>query len=157
MAKIYDINQFNMQDIMKNLAFGPMKEEDYKKLTDEELLEMLRKSSDFTKLAFPNSWYGKFDLPNKECMNMKEYLKESPWMRKNYSLYTGKIENIPAKPGGNRPMIETEPVKVEVLTGVNMFSDASDSTDQTASLHPQDSEQTLEGSTESNATKILRL
>ena len=155
MAKIYDMKQFDTKEFFNQLAFGPVQEADYKSMTDEQLLEVLRKSPDFKNLAMPNSWYSKFDLPNKECMNMKEFLKESPWMKKSYAFYTGKIEDIPAKPGGVRPLIETEPVKVEVLAGVNMFSDAP--TNQSVSLHPQDSEQTLEDSKESSETKTLRL
>ena len=155
MAKIYDIKQFNPEEFMKQLAFGTLSEEDYKKMSNEELLEVLKGSPEFTNFVFPDTWYDKYKLPNKECMNMKEFLKESPWTKKNYRWYTGKVEDIPAKPGGVRPLIESEPVKVEVLAGVNMFSDAP--TNQSASLHLQDSEQTLEGSKESSETKILRL
>jgi len=156
MAKIYDIKQFNVDDFLGKVVYGSVKEEEYKTMTDEELLQIMRTSPEFANFAFPNSWYGKFDLPNKECRNMKEFLKESPWMKKSYALYTGKIEDVPAKPGGNRPLLESEPVKVEVLAGVNMFSDAP--TNQTASLSEKDSEQNSESHPITDEpTKTLRL
>lgn len=167
MAKIYDLKKFNPDEFLNKLAFGTLKEEDYKKMSNEELLDIMKRSPEFANFVFPDTWYDKYKLPNKECMNMKEFLKESPWMKKNYRWYEGKTIDIPAKPGGVRPILDVEPVKMEVLTGVNMFSDAPapiewdsyqpDTKGQSASLHPQGSEQTLEDSKESSETKTLRL
>lgn len=98
---------------------------DYKKMTDEELLAILRKSPDFNKLVFPNSWYSKYtqELPLKECMNMKEFLTESPWMKRHQYSYTGKIEDIEPKPGGNRPILDAPEIP-QVVVIQNSFSDA---------------------------------
>lgn len=85
-------------------------EKDYSKMTDEELLEELKKSEVFDKLVFPNSWYSKYELPEKKCQNMKEFLAESAWLKRSSHYYVGKVD-IPAKPGGNRPVLEAPEVK----------------------------------------------
>lgn len=95
---------------------------DYSKLTEEELLAELKKSPEFDKLVFPNSWYSKYDLPEKKCLNMKEYLKESPWMKTAQNYYIGKME-IEAKPGGLRPLLPAPEVPIEVKQ-ISMFSDS---------------------------------
>lgn len=107
---------------------------DYSKLTEEELLAELKKSPDFDKMVFPNAWYSKYDLPEKKCMNPKEYIKESPWTKTAHNYYV-KREDIPAKPGGVRDVLPAPEVPVVTLIK-NSFSDA---TDQTASLSAQDS------------------
>lgn len=99
-------------------AFKPV---DYTTLSDEELLQVLKTSKDFDKLVFPNAWYSKFELPEKSCRNMKEFLKESPWMRTAHHWYIGK-EEIPAKPGGLRPILPAEEVPVKVVP-INAYSD----------------------------------
>lgn len=104
-------NYFNFED-----------KKDYSKMTDQELLEVLKGSDVFNKLVFPNGWYEKYDLPEKKCQNMKEFIAESPWTKRSYNYYIEKVD-IPAKPGGNKPIIEVEPVKAEVLLE-NSFSDA---------------------------------
>lgn len=134
---------------------------DYSKMTEEELLEELKKSPDFEKFVYPSSWYEKYKLPLKECMNMKEYLRESPWKKSSGNFYVGKIQDISAKPGGNRPVLEVEqPPALTVIE--NHFSDGPHAdediviTNQTSSSHPQDSVQTSASSTEPNETKILQ-
>lgn len=104
---------------------------DYSKMTEEELLAELKKSPHFDKMVFPNAWYSKYDLPEKKCMNPKEYIKESPWMKTSQHYYI-KREDIPAKPGGVRPVLPAPEVPVVTLLQ-NSFSDA---TDQTESSNP---------------------
>lgn len=90
-------------------------------MTDEQLLDELKKSPDFDKFVFPNSWYSKFELPEKKCMNTKEYIQESPWMKRSHYYYVGKDE-IEAKPGGNRPVLPAPEIPV-ITVMENHFSD----------------------------------
>ena len=101
--------------------FLPKPSVDYSKMTDEQLLEELKKSPDFDKFVLPNSWYSKFELPEKKCMNMKEFLQESPWTKRTSYNSVGK-EDIPAKPGGNRPLLPAPEVPTLTLLE-NNFSD----------------------------------
>ena len=105
---------------------------DPSKLSDEELLEEVKKLPEFEKLVFPNSWYSKFELPNKSCANMKEYIKESPWQKTAQNYYISHT-TIPAKPGGNRPVLPAPEVPTITLLE-NNFSDKP--TDQTESSNP---------------------
>ena len=101
---------------------------DYSKMTEEELIAELKKSNDFDKLVFPNHLYAKHELPEKKCLNMKEYIKESPWTKRSHHYYTGK-QDIPAKPGGNRPILP--PPEVPAITLLeNNFSDKDELKDQ---------------------------
>ena len=112
-------------------------DKDYKSMSNEQLIEELKGASDFEKFVFPNSWYSKYDLPEKTCMDMRTFLRESPWMKTSQHYYIEK-KDIPAKPGGNRPVLP--PIEVPALTVVqNSFSDAP--TTQTASLCLEDSQQ----------------
>jgi len=146
MFKIYspDKYQNDLEKYISHVYNGFLNEEDCKKMTDEELLQVLKQSPEFNKLVFPNSWYKKFELPKKECMNMKEFLAESPWQKKHLHFYTGKVEQIEAKPGGNRPILDVQEAPMTILLQ-NSFSDAegpketSDaSTNQTSSSGPQE-------------------
>ena len=101
--------------------FLPKPKIDYASMTDEQLLEELKKSPDFDKFVLPNSWYSKFELPEKKCMNMKEFLQESPWTKRTSYNYVGK-EEIEAKPGGNRPLLPAPEVPTLTLLE-NNFSD----------------------------------
>jgi len=104
-------------ELLKNLL-----PKDYSKMSEQELFEELKKSSDFDKLVFPSSWYEKYNLPTKECMDMKQFIKESPWMKRHSFSYVGRIEDIPAKPGGNRPVLPIEPPPALTILE-NHFSD----------------------------------
>jgi hypothetical protein len=100
---------------------------DYSKLTDDELLAELKRSPDFDKMVFPNAWYSKYDLPEKTCMNPKEFIALSPWTKKTLHNYI-KQEIIPAKPGGVRPVLPAPEIPMEVLQQ-NSYSDATDQTE----------------------------
>lgn len=107
---------------LRPLPYGTKDEKDYSKLSAAELIEELKTLPDFDKLVFPNSWYTQFDLPKKECRNMKEFIAESPWMKSHAHSYVGKLE-FPPKPGGVRPVLPAP--EVPTLTVVqNSFSDA---------------------------------
>ena len=131
---------------------NPNDTKDYSALTDEELLAELKKSPDFEKFVFPSAWHKKFpDLPKADCSDPKAYIKESPWMRKAYVQYEGKVVNIEAKPGGVRPVIPA-PDATTVTLLENHFSDGPKY--ENADEHPEDSPETSANSTESISTKI---
>jgi len=109
---------------------------DYAKMSEEELLAELRGVAEFEKLVFPNEWYSKYELPMKECMNVKEYIKESPWLKTHAHYYLGK-QDIPAKPGGNRPVLPAPEVPTLVVVE-NNFSDKGETTNQISSSNPEE-------------------
>lgn len=97
---------------------------DWKDMTDEELVEVLKHVGDFDKYAFPTGFHKKFpDLPKADCADTKAYLKESPWMKKAYAPYVGGgILEIEAKPGGLRPLLPAPEVP-QIVLQENSFSD----------------------------------
>lgn len=117
----------------------PQEVKDYKKMTEEELLAELKASPDFAKFVFPNEWYSKYDLPPKECRNMKEFLQEAPWLKTYSYNVVGKID-IPAKPGGLRPILPAPEVPQLVVTQ-NTFSDGVDTTTRISAVGPQETQQ----------------
>ena len=120
---VYDIPNFYEKYVESIKAT----EKDYSKMTNEELLEELKRSEIFDKLVFPNEWYSKYELPEKKCQNMKEFLAESAWLKKSSHFYVGKQE-IPAKAGGNRPVLEAPEVNAITMLQ-NSFSDAINQND----------------------------
>lgn len=112
--------KFNYDKYFTSLL-KPEPPKDYSKMTEEELLAELKKSKDFEKMVFPNSWYSKYDLPLKECRNMKEFIQESTWLKSSQNYYIEKVD-IPAKPGGNRPVLPAPEVPAITLLE-NHFSD----------------------------------
>jgi hypothetical protein len=128
-----------IKQMMKNdyvALYSSLLPKNYSAMTEEELLAELRATPDFEKFVYPSHWYEKHDLPLKECMNMKEFLKEASWMKSSSHSYTGKIEVIEAKPGGNRPVLEA-PEAPAITVVENHFSDA---TDQSETSHPPETQ-----------------
>jgi hypothetical protein len=112
---------------------------DYAKMSEEELLAELRGTRDFDKFVFPNEWYSKHELPVKECMNTKEFIKESPWLKSHQHNYIGQSW-MEAKPGGNRPVLPApETPTLSVIE--NNFSDKDETTNQTASSGQPETQQ----------------
>ncbi len=112
---------------------------DYSKMTDDELLEVLKKSKDFQKLVFPAAWHKKYpDLPKAECSDTKEYIRESPWMRKFEHFYEngGRQHVIEPQPGGLRPVLPAPEVPAVTVVN-NSFSDA-ETNYQTSVSNPPD-------------------
>lgn len=113
-------------------------------MTDEEILAELKCSPDFDKFVFPNAWYSKFSLPEKTCQNPKEFIKESPWLKRTQHTYvSSKIEEIEAKPGGNRPLLEVPSFEVKVVP-----------TNQIADECPVETPELLACSTEATETTL---
>lgn len=111
---------------------------DYSGVSNEDLIAELKRSSDFEKFVFPNTWYSKYDLPVKTAMDTREYIKEAPWKAISRNYYTSKSD-VPAKPGGLRPVLPAPEVPI-VTVIQNTFSDATP-TDQTVSCSPEHSSQ----------------
>lgn len=110
------VNQFNQHK----------DKEEYTKLSDKELLEKLKALPEFKSLVLPDKWYRDPtlapELPEKKCYNMKEFLVEGLNTATAYKNYVGKMD-IPAKPGGNRPIIEVQETPAITILE-NHFSDA---------------------------------
>ena len=125
---------FSFQDMLRFLPPAV----DYSGMSNEELLAELKKTSDYEKLVFPNSWYSKFDLPVKTAADTREFLKESPWTKTSRHYYIEKID-VPAQPGGLRPTLPAPEVPI-VTVIQNSFSDATP-IDQTVSSDPPETQQ----------------
>lgn len=126
MAKSGEIESIKLSYEAFSKFLTPHNIVDHSKLSNEELLEILKQSPDFDKLVFPNSWYSKYSLPEKKCRDMKEFIAESPWRKTHQHWYVEKKE-IPAQPGGLRPILP--PPEVPTVTLIqNSFSDAPDAT-----------------------------
>lgn len=123
----------------------------WKKMTEEELLAELKSTPDFEYFALPDSWYAKYGLPPKTCMNTKEFLRESPWLKTHQKNYIGQAW-IEAKPGGNRPVLPAP--EVPTLTIIqNTFSDAMESTGQNVLEGPSETLKLSVCSTEASDSK----
>ena len=97
--------------------------------TDEELYEILSKMPDFDRYPLPEYWYTKFNIPKPKILSMRE----------SFALARATADapgpNVPLeirKPveGGVRPLIESEPVKVECRTEVDEPKTSEDSKSQ---------------------------
>ena len=82
---------------------------------ERELLEMLKQLPDFDRFPLPEHFYAKYSIPRPKILGLMEALR-----------LQNKTENLPGDgkpveirqpaPGGVRPLIEVEPVKMEVLS-----------------------------------------
>jgi hypothetical protein len=86
-----------------------------KTYTDEELFEILSQCPDFERLPLPDSWFKKFNIKPVEPVDFKTYVKEKPWVKAAY-MPKDSVEFKDAVPGGLRPIIEIEPIPVEVIS-----------------------------------------
>jgi hypothetical protein len=82
--------------------------------TDEELFAILKECPDFERLPLPGSWFKRFNIKPIEPGDFKTYIKEKPWMKAAYQPKDF-VEFKEAAPGGLRPIIEVEPVPMEVI------------------------------------------
>lgn len=150
--------------ILTGLKDRTLETKEFSKMTDEELLQELKRLPEFESLVMPNAWYAKFKLPEKKCRDMKEYIKDSPWKNKHSHWYVGKVETIEAQPGGNRPILPAPEVPVITVVG-SSYSDSDNPInlaeygikDQTVVSDQQETQQSSSDSKEASATKPLRL
>lgn len=88
-------------------------------LTDEQIYEQLKNLPDFDRLPLPKYWYEKFNIPPPKILTPMEALQlQMQTMNAPGPLVKTEIRE-PA-PGGVRPLIEPEPVKVKVLPDVSI-------------------------------------
>jgi hypothetical protein len=89
-------------------------EPDYANMSEEQLLQELRKLDDFEKYPLPISWYKKFNLPAPKTVSVPQYVKEASWIKCAYNPSTKwEVRTEPA-PGGVRPVLETDLPTVEL-------------------------------------------
>lgn len=85
-------------------------------LCDEQIYEMLKDLPDFDRLPLPKHFYEKFNIPLPEIPTMMEAIQ----LMNKVANAPGpliKTEHRGPAPGGVRPLIEVEPVKIEVKQG----------------------------------------
>lgn len=84
--------------------------------TDEELYETLKDMPDFQKFPLPEHWYKKFNIEKPLAKTFQEFALGRDWLQHKFdSDITYEIRTEPA-PGGVRPIIESEPIPVEIVT-----------------------------------------
>lgn len=83
--------------------------------SDAELFEILKDCPDFERLPLPGSWFKKFNIKPVEPCDFKTYIKERPWVKAAY-MPKDAVEFKEAAPGGLRPIIEVEPLPMEIIT-----------------------------------------
>jgi hypothetical protein len=88
------------------------------KMTDEELLKMMKESPEFKNLPLPASWFKKFNLEPVKARNFKEFLDDDAWL-KTRGMYVDEkeIRKDPA-PGGVRPVFPLEEIPVTITSRV---------------------------------------
>jgi len=101
-------------------------------LTDEEIYNALKDLPDFDRLPLPKYFYEKFNIPPPKILTPIEAVRlhEATQMQGG-APYLPPETRDPA-PGGVRPLIEVEPVKIEVKPGVSI-EDAIETPDDKAS------------------------
>lgn len=88
-----------------------MTEEDKR---ERELVEMLRQLPDFDRFPLPEHFYAKYNIPRPKILGLMEALHLQN-TTENLPGDGKPIEIRKPAPGGVRPLIEIEPVKMEVL------------------------------------------
>jgi hypothetical protein len=89
------------------------------KLSDEEIYQMLKDLPDFDRLPLPKYFYEKFNIPPPEILTPMQAIK----LMYNVANAPGKLVKTELRepaPGGVRPLIEVEPIKIEVKQGVSI-------------------------------------
>jgi len=123
---------------------------DYNKLSDDELLQELRKLPDFDKLPLPISWYQKYNIPfSDKVVSPKQYIQDNYWLKCQYNpTTTWEVRTEPA-PGGVRPVLEIEEPKAELIE-----SKYQDFINRIVSDNQQETLRPREDSTECSTTNI---
>ena len=82
-------------------------------LTDEEIYALLKDLPDFDRLPLPKYFYEKFNIPPPKILSLREALSLQTQVANAPGLLV-KTEMREPAPGGIRPLIEVEPLKIEV-------------------------------------------
>ena len=88
-------------------------------LTDEEIYNQLKDLPDFDRLPLPKYFYEKFNIPPPKILSIREALLLAA-QTANAPGALVKTEVREPAPGGVRPILEVEPVKLEVKPGVSI-------------------------------------
>lgn len=83
---------------------------------EEALYNELKNLPDFDKFPLPDNWYKKFNIPRPQPVSLQDFALSRAWLKHKYDPdITYEIRNEP-EPGGVRPIIEPEPIPVEIIT-----------------------------------------
>ena len=84
--------------------------------SDEELYAELKDLPYFKNLALPNHWYKKFNLPAPRPVSFQTFAMQRRWLEHKYD--EGVVYEVRSEPveGGVRPIIESAPVPVDIIT-----------------------------------------
>ena len=82
--------------------------------SDEELYSQLKDLPYFKHLPLPNKWYDMFNIPKPEPVSFQDYALGRNWLAHKFDEnITYEVKTEPA-PGGVRPIIESEPISLEI-------------------------------------------
>lgn len=111
--------------------------------TDEELYEGVKDLPYFKHLPLPDHWYKKFNIPRPEPVSFQTYAMERRWLEHKFDDgVTYEVRSEPA-PGGVRPIIESEPIPMEVIsesvseTTQLTIEETAPTTESSDLMHPQ--------------------
>lgn len=105
-------------------------------LTDEEIYNQLKDLPDFDRLPLPKYFYEKFNIPPPKILSLMEALHlQSKTFNAPGALV--KTEYRDPAPGGVRPLIEVEPVKIEVKQGLSIEDALETPINQESTSPPQ--------------------
>lgn len=88
-------------------------------LTDEQIYHMLKDLPDFDRLPLPKYFYEKFNIPPPKILSLREALALAT-QTANMPGALVKTEVREPAPGGVRPILEVEPVKMIIKEGVSI-------------------------------------
>ena len=88
-------------------------------LTDEEIYNQLKDLPDFDRLPLPKYFYEKFNIPPPKILSLREALALAT-QTANMPGALVKTEVREPAPGGVRPILEVEPVKMIIKEGVSI-------------------------------------
>lgn len=89
---------------------------DYSKMTEQELMEILKMLPDVDCYAFPASFYKRYDLKPVAPVSFKEYAKSNVWITRQLEEkdFPATILTLDDLPKEVKPYVEVEPVRVDI-------------------------------------------
>lgn len=93
---------------------------------ERQLLDELMKLPDFDRFPLPEHFYAKYNIPKPKILTLMEALKLQS--RTDCAPGDGKpLEIRKPAPGGVRPLIQIEPIKMEVIKKENETTEHTES------------------------------
>lgn len=111
-------------------------------LTDEQIYNLLKDLPDFDRLPLPKYFYEKFHIPPPEILTPMQALRLMSKVA-NAPGPLVKTEYREPAPGGMRPLIEVEPVPIEVKPGVSIEDALETQVDSTSERRETQTESDL--------------